>query len=80
MNSEEGGKVGVGEGSVSQPKIDQQPRRPLRQALTKQGAKSMATAIERLGILLKLLGRDDVEIHLNELVRLEISSTPASNV
>ncbi len=40
----------------------------------------MATAIERLGILLKLLRRYHVNVHLDELVRLEIRSTPASNV
>ncbi len=40
----------------------------------------MAAAIKRLGILIKLLRRDNVKVHLNELVRLEIRSQPASNI
>ena len=66
MNSKKSSEIGMSECSVSQPEIGQQSRRPLRQTLTKQGAKGMAAAIKRLGILMKLLRRDHVKSHSGE--------------
>ncbi len=80
MNRKESSRVSIREGVVGHTEIDQESWRPLRQTLSKQGAKGVAASIERLRVLLELRGRDDVEIHLDELVRLEISSTPSSNV